>query len=72
MKKKLLWMLPAALTMVAAWLGAQSAPSRKGLAEITPGSALAFIEARNLSGILSAWDASAEKKTWVDVNHQLG
>ena len=67
MKKKLLWILPAAL-MVGVWLSAQvqSGGSRKSLAEITPGKALAFIEARDLGGIIGAWNSSTEKKTWLD------
>lgn len=67
MKTKLMW-TSLALLPLAVWLGAQvqNAASRKSLAEITPGNALVWIEAKDLKGLVSAWNASQEKKNWLD------
>jgi len=68
MKTKLMW-TSLVLLPLAVWLGAQvqnAAASRKSLAEITPGNALVWIEAKDLKGIVSSWNGSQEKKTWLD------
>lgn len=66
MKKKLMW-TSLALLPLAVWLGAQvrSTAARKSLAEITPGNALVWVETKDLKGIVSAWNGSQEKKTWL-------
>jgi hypothetical protein len=68
MKSKLLWtslgLLPLAL-----WLGAQvqsGQAGRKQLAEIAPGNALVWVEAKDLKAMVAGWDGSPEKKTWLE------
>ena len=68
MKKRLMW-TSLALLPLAVWLGAQvqnATAARKTLAEITPGNALVWIEAKNLKGMVASWNGSQEKKTWLD------
>jgi len=69
MKKLLLFILTVA---VGAWLVAQNAATPKPLAELTPAGALLYLEAKNLSALLSDWNTSAEKKNWLSSgNYQV-
>jgi hypothetical protein len=61
MKKLLL----LAILGVGAWLVAQNAATPKPLAELTPAGAMLYLEAKNLSSLLTDWNGSAEKKTWL-------
>ena len=66
MKKTMMCLV---LLPLAVWLGAQvqnAAAPRKSLAEITPGNALVWIEAKDLKGIVASWNGSQEKKTWLE------
>lgn len=56
----------AILAGVAAWLGAQALSPAKPPAELMPAGALFYLEARNFSKLVSDWDTSPEKKTWLD------
>lgn len=58
----------AALAGAAAlWLAAQQQQQNaaKTLPELLPGGALLAVEARDLNSLVSAWNASPEKKTWL-------
>jgi len=54
------------LTGVAAWLGAQALAPTKPASELMPAGALFYMETRNFSKLVSEWDASPEKKAWLE------
>jgi hypothetical protein len=65
--RKTLWMVGAFLLLpLAVWLGAQVGSPKKALAEIMPANAMVYVEAKNFGGLVSDWNASLEKKTWLE------
>jgi hypothetical protein len=67
MMRKTIWTAGASLLGIALWLGAQQAASnqRKPLADLMPSNALLYLEAKNFAPLLASWNASPEKKTWL-------
>ena len=47
------------------WIWAQQAATSDPLARLFPAGSLLYVEARNFAGLLSDWNASAEKKLWL-------
>lgn len=69
MKKALLAVPILALT---AWLVAQNAATPKPLADVTPAGPVLYLEAKNFSTLLTDWNGSGEKKSWLaSANHQV-
>ncbi len=58
---KRIFYLPVAL--VAYWVPAQNAP--QPIAAIFPGGAMLYLESRDFGALLRDWDASAEKRDWL-------
>lgn len=56
----------AAVLGVGIWLVAQNAATQRPLATLTPAGAVLYLEAKNFSALLGDWNASAEKKTWLE------
>jgi hypothetical protein len=58
---------------VAAWLGAQAlSPASKPAMDLMPSGALIYLEARNFNRLLNDWNASPERKGWLDSqNYQV-
>ena len=72
MKKRFLLSLPVAavLVLVVFWALAQPAPAP--LASIFPAGALVYLEAKDLSSLLADWNASVEKRAWLEsANYQV-
>ena len=71
MKKRIVVVGALLLTGIAAWLGAQAFAPVKPPPELMPAGALFYIEARNFAKLVSDWDGSPEKKTWLEsANYQ--
>ena len=51
---------------IAAWLGAQALAPIKPASELMPAGALFYLEARNFAQLVADWDASPEKKAWLE------
>lgn len=69
MNRRSVLILGSLASGAALWLAAQQlqqpAGSQKTLPELMPGGALLAVEARDLNSLVSAWNASPEKKTWL-------
>ncbi len=63
-KYRLVILAPAAAALVAIWTLAQPAPPPT--ASLFPSGALLYLEAKDFGGLLSDWNSSAEKKSWLD------
>lgn len=53
------------VVLLAAWLWAQQATGAEPIARLFPAGSLLYLEARDFAGLLSDWNASAEKKLWL-------
>lgn len=66
MNRRSLLTLGVLATSAALWLAAQQqATTAKTLPELMPAGALLAVEARDLNSLVTAWNASPEKKTWL-------
>src|ERR1039458_10013529 len=64
MKRRIWFAAPAVLAAMIFWALAQPAPPP--VASLFPAGAVLYLEARDFGALLSDWNASTEKKAWLD------
>jgi len=64
--KRVIWLSASVLAVVSLiWATVGVVAPRRELAQLFPGDALLYLEARDLHGLLNDWDSSKEKRAWL-------